>query len=435
MADDPLTGAHRPIRRIAAPDVPIPGLLATDGDETVLLVDVDEVDDALWLSGDADHLWGVDDVARRRGGHDAVLPWCSARLSDVLAGRAGDALSGGEAVTIAVSVLRGLRQARAVWGSAGTITGDWWLTDSGRPLVVRGDGGGVEEGASALLESTARVCSDAVVASAVSRLPELITTPQPPDRLDAAERALFEVSAPRPLGTTSPSAPAVFDDLRPQGARRLLFADDPPLIGASTASRATVDRVRDVVRRTAERLRSLSPVGGRGGADRSPRHGPATPAGTGDPVSRSRRGLVVIAGAVALAVLTIGLLWPASPGQTPSVVDAASPKPSVSTSGVDDEASHPEAPLAAGDAVSEPAEIAADLLKRVADCRAADDECAGIVADREVLRRVPAPGPLMLVDDYGGIAVLRAERADGDVLVVIEQRDDRWRVRDAYATS
>ncbi len=439
MADDPLTGAHRPIRRIAAPDVPVPGLLATDGDETVLLVDVDELDDALWLSADADHLWAVADVARRRGGHDAVLPWCSARLSAVLAARAGDPLSGGEAVTIAVSVLRGLRQARSAWGSAGAITGDWWLTDSGCPLVVRGDGGGIDEGALALLETTARACSDAVVASAVRRVPELITTPQPPDRLDAAERALFEVSAPRPLRTTTSTA-AVFDDLRPQGARRLLLADDPPLIAAPGGSRTRIDRVAGLVGRAAERLRALTPVERGGRSDRPARERRSSPADPSGHAGRSRRGLVMIAGAAAMAVVTIGLLWPSSE-RPQSVAGAASPEVSTSpsTSGVGDDAPAGKATIAAPDVTtppaSDPVEIADGLLKRVADCRAADDECADVVADRAVLQRVPEPGPLALVDDYGGIAVLRAERSGGDVLVVIEQRDDRWRVRDAYATS
>ena len=55
------------------------------------------------------HVLAPLDILRRQDGHDVLLPVCTERLEDFLLRRAGGAeLAVGEAVTLAVSLLRGI---------------------------------------------------------------------------------------------------------------------------------------------------------------------------------------------------------------------------------------------------------------------------------------------------------------------------------------
>lgn len=444
MADDPLASAHRPIRRIAPPDVPQAGLLATDGDDTVLLIDVDDIDAALWVDDTPDHLWCVSDVARRHGGHDALFPWCTQRLSSFIAERRGEPFTGGEGVTIGVSVLRGHRQAREAWaGASGSVTGDWWLTDAGRPLVVRGDGGGVDDGAITLLRTTAAACADHAVANALSRAVELIGSPQPPARLDDAERHLFSLCAPRPLTVMAARSRA---DLVAEYTRH---TRDEALERHGREPASDLDRRADHGRFRLEVARAVIDdlaaavrrVIGRGSVRRVPTES-AEPRG-----ARERRTRTMFAAAgVGAVVLIVGLAIPQ--GSDPGSAEVIAPPSPGVTASADTETPSAASPTAAGAAETgeepdpvergedpDPVAIGEALLADIAACRETGAGCAAVVADPETLAAVPTGTPLSLVDDYGGVAVLRASPDTGDVFVVIEERAGTWRVRDVRPAS
>ncbi|HWI30782.1 MAG TPA: hypothetical protein VNT50_04785, partial [Microbacterium sp.] len=147
--DGPLTDAYRPVRAIVPPETPIGGILSRAGDDIVVLVDAGELTAwPGWGFTDAQHVLAPLDLARRAGGHDAVLPWCSERV-DVFLGRrraASAPLGGGEIVTLAVSALRGAAEAHSGrGGDAPSPTGAWWLTDAGCPVFVHAESGDAAE--------------------------------------------------------------------------------------------------------------------------------------------------------------------------------------------------------------------------------------------------------------------------------------------------
>ena len=75
------------------------------------------------------HVLAPVDILRRQGGHDVLLPVCTERLEDFLrAAPAAPSWQSGEAVTLAVSLLRGIGELSA---TAAAARGVWWLTEAG----------------------------------------------------------------------------------------------------------------------------------------------------------------------------------------------------------------------------------------------------------------------------------------------------------------
>ena len=145
-------------------------------------------------------------TARRRSGERTDTMCCSrcapsaSRTS--CARRAGGAeLSIGEAVTIAVSLLRGLAELPA---ATADVRGTWWLTDAGRP--VRGAPG---TGAASLEEQTAahlrELAAEAPsLAAVLADAAAAMTEPRRRAReLERAETAIFAVADPLALATTT----------------------------------------------------------------------------------------------------------------------------------------------------------------------------------------------------------------------------------------
>ena len=112
-AEGSLQEGYRVIRLIAGEaESPWPGaLLCTPDGVTGVAVDAAVLGGG-WAGWDADpsgHVLCPVDILRRQGGHDVLLPVCTERLEDFLLRRAGGAeLAVGEAVTLAVSLLRGI---------------------------------------------------------------------------------------------------------------------------------------------------------------------------------------------------------------------------------------------------------------------------------------------------------------------------------------
>lgn len=77
---------------------------------------------------------------------------------------------------------------------------------------------------------------------------------------------------------------------------------------------------------------------------------------------------------------------------------------------------------------SDPVAIAKKLLDEARACVSSGDACAAVVSHPDVLTRLPADGPVRLVDDYGGMVVMGV--GEPAVFVVLEQRGDAWIIRD-----
>lgn len=477
MTDSPLTLAHRSIRSIAPPDVPVAGVLSTYGDETALFVEVDDVDARLWRCDDVQHVWAPIDLVRHTGGVYAVLPWCSLPLARLLADRRGEPLHGGEAVTLAVSLLRGTREALETWPGEDVVTGAWWVSENGRPLFVRGDGDALRTATCARLDEVATSCADAVVAAGVVRVREIIGAPGPVPGTDDVEQALFHLAAPRPV-----ASPA--DVGAPRAVPASSFAG---LVAGAGAGEEVPSGVGHIVRRTIPRLRERATSLLRSGSPRSETGSPGVPrparfsespaamiaAGPGGRAAGGQRPLrrrVVVMAAVTTAVLgafvftmagggadgaaRVGAgtsghesVAPFTDGVAPTAGAASGAQASSDASGASGGVVGSDAPTSSEDpaaadapavdddpATSEDPVIAATaLLAQARTCAATGDPCASVVSSAAVLSAIPPDGPVELIDDYGGMAVIGVGEAP--VSVLLERIDGRWRIRDVPSSA
>ena len=112
-----------------------------------------------WAFAGAEHVAAPLDVVRRRDGHDVLLPWCTERVTSLLARRhvVDEHLSLGECSTLVASVLRGIDEL----GEPGARErGTWWVTGEGRPVFVVGEGEAACTGAARVVELVAEGCRD-----------------------------------------------------------------------------------------------------------------------------------------------------------------------------------------------------------------------------------------------------------------------------------
>jgi hypothetical protein len=427
--EDGLLGApYRAVRVVRAPqDGPWPGTLVSSATgESVVLVDAAVLgpDWWGWQPTPGAHVVAPIDLVRRPDGHDVALPVIAERLDDFLRRRSvGAPLSDGECVTLAVSVLRGCAQ---VAGHP-EVTGEWWLDADGMPLLATDAS---ERGAfAAAAELLRAVPADRRLRGAWDAAIAAITA----DRVTAveledAEDALFAAADAEPLLTTTLS-PRRAAEVR---AEQLLAApvDEPPersawqrLLGHADSDLAdTVSRATTAVWR---RWRTR----------------------TG-----SRRAPLLVGGAAAAIVLVGGALWPSAGGvatgqhAAPTGAQSAGPPagraPTTSgdgASGAADDGGSP--PAADGETARATAldAVTATLLDRRAGC--GDDQAclAGVLSDPGAelppgAIDLPAPDRVVtLLDDFGGVAVLRVDAVDGSVagqLLVVTRRNGEWLLRD-----
>ncbi|NYF16040.1 hypothetical protein HDC37_000854 [Microbacterium sp. AK009] len=439
-----LLRAYRPVRRLDAASAPWSGEVVRDSEGAAwLLVEAGALgeDWAGWRAAPSEHLLTPSDVVRTATGHAALLPLCSERVVDVVRRRSedDDPLSAGEALTLAVSVLRGHLDAGA---ATGTTAGTWWLTDEGRPVLAL-QAGPTSESAEvirlllALFPAWSDVLRDALAAVAQAHLHER--------EAHALEARLFALATPQPLRL---------------GAKRISSAMQGGVAGITGRPAAT---------RAGSRAAAKAAAADPGGQRLLTRVSTLMDRDLGETVSRAttgvwravstrkpqprRRGLIVAGGAAAV-VLAVGLTWP-NDAEPPAAADpvtiasepasGSSPSP---TLGPDAEAS------STGATVGEPAPPAstpddfAAVTAGLLDARAACDADATCLAEAvaDPTRALP-PGAsdlpaeartVTFLDDLGGAAVLRVDAAapTGDSpasqLVVIVRIGEHWVIRDIY---
>lgn len=392
-----------------------------------------------WVGWDAEpggHVLTPIDLVRRADGHDVLLPACAERLEDFVRRRSVRApFTAPEAVTLGVSVLRGCAQ---LVGAPET-TGEWWLDDSGRPVLATGSS------SQRALDAAVAVLGVAAVDPRIEGAWVGATRAVSADRLTSrdladAEQALFDVADPEPLSTVNLNPLRVGEltsDVRSLGPLVADAASRPSwqsLIGGLDGDLAdTVSRATTAVWR---RLRQPH---------------------------RSRRAPWLVGGAVAATVLVGGALWPAAGGVATG--PEASTRPSDAAIPVAEAPPEGGAPTeaeglieagetpetgAAGQASPAPdvpaadadlAGVAAGLLDARTQC-GGDGSCLeGVVEDASaafgagVVDLPASDRTLTLLDDFGDIAVLRADANDGTTapqLVVIVRGDEKWLLRDVH---
>jgi len=453
----------RALRRVEPPRSPWPGTVARDGaGRTVMLVDAAAA--ALgpaWAAEPDGHVAAPLDLERRDGGHELVLPYCAQTLVAYLsARRAASPLTAGEAVTVIVSLLRGLRQREAL----GVRGGGWWLTEEGRPVLVPHEGTDDTREVLDALAPGLPAGLDAVVAELRSEV-----AAGPPRTGEHRERAVFACGAPEPLAPPSrtPSGPAALgpppgppsgDDRRASWYDGLVDGDLADLV-----SRVTTATWRRLSGRDAGERRASRPPRRRGRGEAEPER-----RGDGDSERRRRSGRrrrLLVAAVLGAAALGIGLLWPSgeeprtaaggaplgmSPSQDeppgrpgePGPGSGAPDRPAApdDTNGSDNtngsDGSGPPGPASdgrTGDASI--ADTAAALLRALAAC--ADDAASCVDAAEDPARALGAALPdgtprVALLDEFGDVAALRADYDAGARLVVIARDDGRWRIRDIH---
>ncbi|ANG85762.1 hypothetical protein [Microbacterium aurantiacum] len=418
IARERLLSPYRAVRRVGAGiEGPWPGLgVALQDGGRGLLVDAEILGSTWpgWAARDDGHLLSPLDVVRRPDGHDALLPVCR-RLDRMLADRvsAGERLPAGEAVTLALSLLRGLREA----GDHARLSGSWWVDAGGRPVLAIGDGAGEADARTATrrcLELSGASPADPVWAPVFADLDRSRSSAR---EIRAVEDGLFAMAEPQPLSHPG-TAPRPMTSVRPERDTAGIVEDAPPRMLSSWARFLDADLADLFSRWTTEVWRRT----------RLPQ--------------RSRRLPVVLAGVTGAGVLAAGLLWPAAGAATSGDAPVATTDAVAS----DAPAGAPQEPAPVTSPPPDGASGAADmpstadsLIQSRLTC-AGDPSClSGVVLDPLTVfpsGAVDAPSTerrITLLDDLGGVAVLRLD-VDGHApqLIVLALRDGKWLLRDVH---
>ncbi|MFJ4038884.1 hypothetical protein ACIPVB_12470 [Microbacterium sp. NPDC090007] len=305
-------------------------------------------------------------------------------------------LSPGEAVTAAVALLRGCRRATRDF-----VAARWWLRADGCPIAVEEAAGADPVAATAdALTRAADAAGDPATRDILIRARESVLT-RPPREWDALERRLLSHAAPAPL---------VLGPLSPLGAERVDIADDrrdgasSPLLALVDADLA--DGVRAAVRDVIERWRS----------------------------SRALRLGAVIVGVVATVLIGAALLpaadEPTGPAST-ATAPSAEATPDLGT--VIPETRAP-APADARVPLSDDVVAAARALFVEISACGDDSTCVDAHMERssfprEPIRARPGDADVALLDDFGGVAVVRLQGDEATQYVTLIRQKDRWLVR------
>ncbi len=314
------------LRAVAPPEVPYPGVL-TAGDPGRYLVAADDGPGVLWEAG-AEHVLGAVDIDRVDDRDVLVLPRLSGRL---LAGTR--ATTPGQAVTLLVSLLRGGQSADLL----GVDSGQWWLTDDGRPVLVPIEGASWRRTAREVIEGLGEI---AELTALTSRALEILAVPEGYARAAAAlEDELFAHAVPEPLDAGGGIERNRAEGLRDQTWREIVHGETrEDAVAADRSSVRSAGMLQREVTGAVSRLvdggigQQLSQawssvVAAWSGRRRRSASRPSTPE-SGRPPMRagsqadsaaspgregrgSRRPLVFVVGAVAAATLAIGFLLPA----------------------------------------------------------------------------------------------------------------------------
>lgn len=423
---DRLLGPYHAVRRIiAGAEAPWPGLIVRmDSGDTAVMIDATDLPSG-WAGWSADpdgHLLAALDVVRTSDGQGVLTAMCTTRLDDFLTRRTARRvlLTDGEMVTLVVSITRGLREAQTI----GAGHGQWWLTDAGRPVLA------TDAAEASIAASTDDVLRRLLAASdSPPTWSWLDGWPTTERELLQIEARAFEITVARSLADAPSSivTPWPLDDREHRAAATgAVLEESAPTILERMGRHLDAD-VAD--------LFSTSLMG----VWRRLRR----------PHAASRRRVAALGLAVGLAVLSVGLLWPDDGMGSPASTRRETDDPSIATSPVREPSGSSALPRETGDSDSsqQPTDIAAtvsELLTRRSACdgdtvclsevmvRPASEFAHGVIDAASVDRRAT------LVDDYGGVAVVRidpvADTGEQPLLVVVQHADERWLLRDVYVT-
>lgn len=245
-----LPGAHRVVRTLDASEGPFAGTLVTYGDRVAVRVDAAALGGWVgWRFSGAEHVASPLDVCRRKDGHDALLPWCTERVSAFLIRRsaAGAILTPGESSTLVISLLRGLDEVGE--GVDGVRTGEWWLTDGGRPVFVFGGGADARVGVRDIVERVAEHSADKMLRRALGTIEEGAGQGRPSAACSAQTHRRVGRRPAEHRRSAAPGArrshPATRQDRRPHDRRPCRAAGER----SATASGSSTPTQRPVRRR------------------------------------------------------------------------------------------------------------------------------------------------------------------------------------------
>ncbi|QEW00096.1 hypothetical protein F6J84_08285 [Microbacterium caowuchunii] len=380
----------------------------------------------LWDAA-GEHVAELCDVHLCPEGVAAVVPLCTVGLVELAAQRyaADDPLRAGEVVTLAVSVLRGgVSEFQEHAGR--TCRGEWWLADDGMPLFVHGPSGSdpFTAGIEALEACGNGHPGDGPLAGALSHAAAALGDPERlAHAVASAEERLFALGPAEPVlalprarraGRAGMSVLQTMPEERQRSWLRWADAADAGIAemisGALTAAWASIRRAR-----------AVRPTG-------------------------RRRGAVLVAGAAAALVLALGMLWPTGePDGEPASAERTAPLPEVPADPEDAAAPSGEdaAGPAGGTAVPEEDVVVATtaLLEGFRAC-GADAACRVALQDHDAVISVdgaafapPDTRALTLMDDVGGLALLRADDTGGGrvpQIVTVLRVEEKWVLRDIH---
>ena len=333
-------------------------------------------------------------------------------------GRSAHALTAGEAATLAIAVVRGCATA-----PSRAAPEEWRLTPEGRPVLVAHPGGDdVLAAMVAVLDEVASLVS-ADVRPGFARLRDGVLT-EPPPTWALLEKRLLAVVEPQPL-VLGPLAPA--EAVAPRAVH-----DDPDATAPTFISRvaASVRRIRPPVLALGVGVAAVVAV---------------VAMTLVPPVERATTSEDQPAGVASAAAATAppGRLSSATPtaeGALSAEPDSEDAAPVPGTASSSDRPASPsaaseESAVGAGAAASETDDVraaAASLLASLAAC--ADEECTSRLRESAAGSGDPAPwdpaiAELDVVDDFGGLAVVRLSADGRTQYVTLVRQEDRWLVR------
>ncbi|WJM16947.1 hypothetical protein [Microbacterium arborescens] len=417
----PVVDLPGPLRHVSPPEAPYPGEILASRSGTSYRVAASSVPQELWSAVPGGHLLAPDDVDRVADATVVILPLVSARLCG---GSTSFDLTPGQAVTLAVSVLRGaVDAARSEWRE-----GEWWSTSDGRPVLVPTGTRAWDVSSRIVLDripdaAIARALRDRVVEALADRVTLPFAAP-------TLEDDLFGLATPEPF---VPGAPG---PARPLPSRP--SEDDSPSASiVTTAASGLVDG--DVMKRVMAAAAGVRAEIRRAAGGLVRRWGrPATGAAR---LAGRRRVMWVALGAVA-ATLVVGFSLPHDADADARARTVSHERRTEEPSARPQGFALDEATIPATGAETRPAEPAARIIDELADCWRADEPtCRASLLERadaalpDGIATADAPREVRVLDDLGGVEVVRVDDPSGRrpaQVVVVVAHDEKRLVRDVY---
>ncbi len=444
-APQPFGDEHR-VLRWSDREVPVAGWILQSGDERHLAIM--NPSDALWRFAGAQHIWAACDVLRTDEGVVALAEPCLVPLEQWLTEKR---LQPGEAVTLAISMLRGFGELGA---QSHTESGACWLTESGRPVIVLGAGRAASVEVSAAFALIASQCADHAFQRLAARIERELSDPLAAlADLERWEAELLELAAPRPLvvqrGEAEQEALALATaDIESFHATAFGFAAPTPLsqpLRSRERRKPLLLRGRDLLTH-----RSTRAMNGHGAEHLRTRL--RNLVGT----VRIRPGIVALVAAG--AVLGCGLLWPQTEStaradaletvDAPEQAMARTMRPAPHEAPESPTTPAPESPheiveaserVDASVASDDPQAIAESIVAAVIECLGAGDAMCAHVRVGESTELVSRLGEIAaggytveVVEQFGDVVVTRVVAPELTEIVVLERTNENWLLREVY---